>query len=79
MSTVDPPFYQTFNSGFFLSLTALIFAFLGVAIKACYTTKCNKCTLCYGMIDINRDIEAEEQVDLLKSSSSKSDKILNPL
>ena len=79
MNTTDPPFYQTFNSGFWLSLTALIFAFLGVAIKACYTSKCTKCIVCYGLIEINRDTQLEEQYDLLKSSSSKSDKIPNPI
>ena len=72
MNTTEAPFYQTFNSGFWLSLTALIFAFFGVAIKACYTSKCKKCSVCFGLVEINRDIDAEEKSDLLRSDSSKS-------
>lgn len=72
MNTTEAPFYQTFNSGFWLSLTALIFAFFGVAIKACYTSKCKKCSVCFGLVEINRDIDAEQQYDLLKSEEPTS-------
>jgi hypothetical protein len=68
----DQPFYQTFNSGFWLSITALIFTFLGVAIKACYTSKCKRCSVCFGLFEINRDIAAEQKYDLLQSEESTS-------
>ena len=71
MNTTDPPFYQTFNSGFWLYLTPLIFAFFGVAIKACYTSKCKKSSVCFGLIQIQRDTELEELIDLKSSSGDE--------
>jgi hypothetical protein len=62
----DPPFYQTFNSGFFLSLGAVIFGFLGVVIKTCYQSKCRQCRICYGMINVERDVEGEEKFDITR-------------
>jgi hypothetical protein len=68
----DLPFYFTFNSGFCLSLSALIFGFAGVAIKGCYQSKCRKCNVC-GLIKIEHDIEAEEAIDLHKPKSTKDE------
>jgi hypothetical protein len=59
------PFYNTFNSGFWLSLAAMIFGFGGVMIKACYSSKCKNLSVCCGLLSVERDIEAEEDIDLL--------------
>jgi hypothetical protein len=64
MSSNDIPFYNTFNSGFWLSLSALIFAFFGVALKSCYQSKCSQCSVCFGLLSIQRDTHTEEEIDL---------------
>jgi hypothetical protein len=71
MSSNDQSIFYIFNSGFFLSLAALIFGFCGVCIKVCYQSKCKECNLCFGLIKIDRDIEAEEDIDLRKRRSTK--------
>jgi hypothetical protein len=73
MSSNDLPFYNTFNSGFWLSLTALIFGFGGVCFKSCYQSKCKQFSLCFGLISVDRDIEAEEEIDLHKPKSTKDE------
>jgi hypothetical protein len=70
MSSTDLPFYNTFNSGFWLSLTALITAFLAIMLKSCYQSKCTKLKCCCGLLDIVRDVDAEEDIDLRLSDSN---------
>ena len=67
----DLPWYATFNSGFWLSLTTLIFGFLAVTIKTCYKTKCSNFKCCFGLIQIQRDTELEELIDLKSSSGDE--------
>jgi hypothetical protein len=60
------PFYDTFNGYFFLTLSALVFGFLGVIVKTCYQSKCKQCKFCYGLINIERDVEGEEKIDIAR-------------
>lgn len=67
--------YDTFNSGFWLSLTALIFGFFGVALKFCYQSKCSNCNVCWGLVSIQRDTESEEEIDLVNPMPTGSNKV----
>ena len=70
----DLPWYATFNSGFWLSLTTLIFGFLAVTVRTCYKSKCSDLNCCFGLIHIKRDIQSEELFDLRNPSLSSSQK-----
>jgi len=48
-----------FNSGFFLTIAGIITAFLSGALVYAIKSKCSKCVLCYGMINIERDVKTE--------------------
>jgi hypothetical protein len=70
MSSSDLPWYATFNSGYWLSLTTLIFAFLTVTVRTCYKSKCSDFSCCFGLIKIKRDTDIEEAIDLKNKSLS---------
>jgi len=52
-----------FNSGFFLTIAGIITAFLSGTLVYCIKSKCSRCTLCYGLIDIQRDVALEEKIE----------------
>ena len=54
---------QNFDGTFWLSLTGIIVGFASGALIYCIKSKCSKCFLCFGLINIERDVktEAEEE------------------
>ncbi len=52
-----------FNSGFFLTIAGIVTAFLSGTLVYCIKSKCSRCTLCYGLIDIQRDVALEEKIE----------------
>ena len=52
-----------FNSGFFLTIVGIVTAFLSGTLVYCIKSKCSRCTLCYGLIDIQRDVALEEKIE----------------
>ena len=53
--------YDTFNSVFWLSFSAALFAFCGVSLGYCFKSKCSETNICYGLIQIKRNVEAENK------------------
>ena len=51
--------WDNFNSVFWLSLSAAAFGFFGIALRYCIKSKCSDCSLCFGMIVVKRDTQAE--------------------
>ena len=52
-----------FNSGFFLTIVGIVTAFLSGTLVYCIKSKCIRCSLCYGLIDIHRDVAIEEKIE----------------
>ena len=50
---------STFNAVFFLSLGTMIFAFGALLLKYGLQSRCIKCSICYGLIAVERDPQAE--------------------
>jgi hypothetical protein len=48
---------EEFNSGFFLTIVGILTAFLSGALVYTIKSKCSKCSLCFGMINIERDVK----------------------
>ena len=53
---------ESFYSGLYVFLGGFILAVLGLA----YRSKCDTVRLCYGCIDIHRNVEVEMKEDLKK-------------
>ena len=53
----------TFNSTFVLSMAGLVATASGVCLAYALRSKCSSVRLCFGCIDIVRDVEAELEED----------------
>jgi hypothetical protein len=60
MNTVE------FGGTFWLTIVGLISAFLSGALVYAIKSKCSRCSLCFGMIDIERNCELEEKIEELE-------------
>ena len=52
-----------FGGTFWLTITGVISAFVSGALVYAIKSKCSRCSLCFGLIDIQRDValEVEEE------------------
>ncbi len=50
---------QNFDGTFLLSLTGILVGFASGALIYCIKSKCSKCFLCFGLINIERDVKLE--------------------
>jgi len=48
---------------FYSNLTTICSGIVLAIIAVLYKSKCKKCNLCFGAIQFERDIEAEEHID----------------
>jgi hypothetical protein len=55
-----------FNSGFFLTIAGIVTAFLSGAIVYCIKSKCSKCSICFGLVQVERDVALEEKIEELE-------------
>jgi hypothetical protein len=52
------------DSTFWLSISTILTASIAVTIRACYKSKCSNFKCCYGLIAIERNVDAEEHIDM---------------
>jgi hypothetical protein len=55
-----------FGGTFWLTITGVISAFVSGAFVYAIKSKCSKCVICYGLINIERDTETELQEERLE-------------
>ena len=48
-----------FGGTFWLTVTGVISAFVSGALVYAIKSKCSRCSLCFGLIDIQRDVALE--------------------
>jgi len=63
---------QTYNDVFFITIGTLTFSFLGVVIKSMLASKCDRVNLCWGFINIHREVALEIQSQQQSSQNSSS-------
>jgi hypothetical protein len=54
---------QNFDGTFWLSLSGIILGFISGALIYCIKSKCSRCSLCFGLIDVHRDVALEEKIE----------------
>ena len=47
-----------------LAIITIIIAAFSMVTKLCFKSKCTKITCCYGMIDIKRNVEIENDTEI---------------
>ena len=50
---------QNFDGTFWLSLSGILVGFVSGALVYAIKSKCSKCSLCFGLINIERDTKTE--------------------
>jgi len=55
--------WDTFDSVFWLSMTAAILGFGGVILRSCIQSKCSELNICFGLFKCIRDIKAEVEIE----------------
>ena len=55
-----------FGGSFFITLVGLILSFLGGLSLYCLKSKCIECSICWGMIKIKRDVQAENDEEKME-------------
>jgi len=55
-----------FGGSFFITLVGLILSFLGGLSMYCLKSKCKKCSICFGLIRIERDVDAENNEEKME-------------
>ena len=68
-------FYDEFNSVFWLSLATMVLGSFAVCLRYTYQSKCEDITLCYGLIRVHRNVEAEIEVDEMQSANTNDESI----
>jgi len=64
--------YDTFNSGFFLSLASLLLVCMLSALKLCYQMKINEYNFCGLKVTRNIQLEIDEERQMIVSPSRRS-------
>ena len=62
-----------FGGTFWLTITGVISAFVSGALVYAFKSKCSRCSLCFGLIDIQRDVALE-----VEEKKFEIEKGLNP-
>jgi hypothetical protein len=56
--------WNEFNSGFMISVLTIILGGMTLCVKSCLASKCSRTNLCYGCLLIERDTQAEEDIEI---------------
>ena len=57
------PWYDSFDSVFFLATLTGLCGGIGLCLRFAARTKCSSLKCCFGVVDIVRDVRAEEQLE----------------
>ena len=63
---------------YWISFTVLGFAMLGTIMATCYKTKCSHYRICFGIFDIERNVDDEIVIDKAKVGYNRSSTPLRP-
>ena len=62
-----------YSEGFWITIIGVISGILALSIRYCLRSKCSNISLCYGCIQINRNIEEEvkEELELIHNENNE--------
>jgi hypothetical protein len=55
-----------FGGSFWITFTGLILSFLGGMAMYCLKSKCKTCSVCFGLVQIERDVGAENEQEKME-------------
>ena len=57
---------STFDATFWITMTGLVLSFLGGTGIYFLKSKCVKCSLCWGLVEVERDADAENNEEKME-------------
>ena len=57
---------QEYNGTFWLSISAMLLTFVGTLTAYCLKSKCKNCNVSFGLVQVERDIQAEVEEEKLQ-------------
>ena len=57
---------STFDATFWITITGLVLSFLGGTGIYFLKSKCVKCSLCWGLVEVERDADAENNEEKME-------------
>jgi hypothetical protein len=58
---------------FILSLISLFISIIAYGINKCFSSKCEDCNCCFGLINIKRNIQKENEIEIEKINHNIND------
>lgn len=55
--------YEIYDAVFFITVISLITGSLAISFKYCLKSKCSNFSCCWGMINIDRDVILEDDIE----------------
>jgi hypothetical protein len=55
-----------FDSAFWLTITGVLTAFISGSLVYAIKSKCSRCSMCFGLVNIERNVEVEEKIEELE-------------
>ena len=56
-------YLEKFSPEFWIVVIGSLIGFFTVVLQQCYKSKCDRFSMCYGLIRIHRNIDAELEID----------------
>jgi hypothetical protein len=66
--------FSEFNGIFFITISGLICTSVSLLIRYCLKSKCEDVNICYGLINIKRNVnlEVEEEIKQMENGETKN-------
>jgi len=57
---------------FYITIAGIISGFLGITLKLCLKSKCEDVNVCWGLFNIHRNVQIEEDLEINNINRSNS-------
>ena len=64
--------YNTFDGVFFITIATILTGSIGLALRFCLKSKCQNFNCCWGMLNIERNIEEEVKEEMKELEMGKN-------
>lgn len=68
---------ETFDAVFWITISTLVCGSFGLVVRYCLKSKCDNINICYGLINVHRDVklEVEEEMKEMELGINNDDPI----
>ena len=67
----------TFDSAFFITISTMGFAFLGVVVRYLLKSKCKDVKCCWGLFECERAVDIEEDIEKFEFTNKSNSNSMN--